>query len=194
MPERRVPGRSAVTRRAITDIVRSAVLGSYGIAGFASPRPVDRLIRWLRLDEPAIRIRYDEGLSVALHVRVAYGLPIAEVARQVDSAVRFSVGRALGRSIDTLTIHVDGLDDVAGGTQPAVGTHDLGEPSADVPTATPDATPDLAPTPMPDPARDLVPNAAPAVQPGNGRGANGLALEDTGPAGQTQAARTGGRS
>jgi len=118
MPERRVPGRSAVTRRAITDIVRSAVLGSYGIAGFASPRPVDHLIRWLRLDEPAIRVRYDEGLRVAVHVRVAYGLPVAEVARQVESAIRFAVGRALGREIDELTIHVDGLDDHTGGSPP----------------------------------------------------------------------------
>jgi uncharacterized alkaline shock family protein YloU len=118
MPERRVPGRSAVTRRAITDIVRSAVLGSYGIAGFASPRPVDHLVRWLRLDEPAIRVRYDTGLRVAVHVRVAYGLPVAEVARQVESAIRFAVGRALGREIDELTIHVDGLDDHAGGSPP----------------------------------------------------------------------------
>jgi uncharacterized alkaline shock family protein YloU len=118
MPERRVPGRSAVTRRAITDIVRSAVLGSYGIAGFASPRPVDHLVRWLRLDEPAIRVRYEDGLRVAVHVRVAYGLPVAEVARQVDSAIRFAVGRALGREIDELTIHVDGLDDHAGGGPP----------------------------------------------------------------------------
>jgi len=118
MPERRVPGRSVVTRRAITDIVRSAVLGSYGIAGFASPRPVDHLIRWLRLDEPAIRVRYDDGLRVTVHVRVAYGLPVAEVARQMESAIRFAVGRALGREIDELTIHVDGLDVHAGGSPP----------------------------------------------------------------------------
>jgi uncharacterized alkaline shock family protein YloU len=132
MPERRVPGRSAVTRRAITDIVRSAVLGSYGIAGFASPHPVDHLIRWLRLDEPAIRVRYDEGLRIAVHVRVAYGLPVAEVARQVESAIRFAVERALGRGIDELTIHVDGLDDHAGGSPPPAVAHDVERASASV--------------------------------------------------------------
>ena len=36
-------------------------------------------------------------------------MPIAEVARQVDSAVRYSIRRALAREIDRLTIHVDGL-------------------------------------------------------------------------------------
>ena len=36
-------------------------------------------------------------------------MPIAEVARQVDSAVRYAIRRALGREVDRLTIHVDGL-------------------------------------------------------------------------------------
>jgi uncharacterized alkaline shock family protein YloU len=121
MPERRAPGRSAVTRRAITDIVRAAVLSSYGVVGFASRRAVDPLIRWLRVDEPGIRIRMDERLSIALHLRVAYGLPVAEVARQVESAVRYSVERALGRPVDDLSIHVDGLDATPGGPPPADG-------------------------------------------------------------------------
>jgi uncharacterized alkaline shock family protein YloU len=124
MPERRVPGRSAVSRRAISDIVRSAVLGSYGVAGFASPRPVDRLIRWLRIGEPAIRIRYDDGLRVVLHLRIAHGLPVGEVARQVDSAVRYALERALDRQVDELTIHVDGLDEHAGIGPPIVTVGD----------------------------------------------------------------------
>jgi uncharacterized alkaline shock family protein YloU len=129
MPERRVPGRSAVTRRAITDIVRSAVLGSYGIAGFASSRPVDHLVRWLRLDEPAIRVRYDDGLRVELHLRIARGLPVGEVARQVDSAVRYALERALDRQVDELTIHVDRLDDHVGIGPPIVTVVQVGESS-----------------------------------------------------------------
>ena len=38
-----------------------------------------------------------------------FGLPIAEDARQVDSAVRYGIRRALEREVDRLTIHVDGL-------------------------------------------------------------------------------------
>jgi uncharacterized alkaline shock family protein YloU len=173
MPERRVPGRSAVTRRAITDIVRSAVLGSYGIAGFASPSPVDHLIRWLRLDEPAIRIRYDDGLRVAVHVRVAYGLPVAEVARQVESAIRFAVERALGRGIDELTIHVDGLDDRAGGSPPPAVAHDAERASASVSDA---------------PVSDL---AAPG---GSVNGETSGARDDAAIAGKTPVAPRGGPS
>jgi hypothetical protein len=36
-------------------------------------------------------------------------VPIAEVARNVDSAVRYGVHRALDRDIDELAIHVDRL-------------------------------------------------------------------------------------
>jgi uncharacterized alkaline shock family protein YloU len=177
MPERRVPGRSAVTRRAIINTIRSAVLGSYGVAGFASPRPIDPLIRWLRLGEPAIRIRYDEGLSVILHLRVAYGLPIAEVARQVDSAVRFAVGRALGRQIDALTIHVDGLDDEIGGAPAAAGSVGSEGPPAVAPEAA---------------ANGLEPHAAPGPQRPNGRTSDGRTPDDGRRTGPTPAAPAGG--
>jgi len=199
MPERRVQGRSAVTRRAITDIVRTAALGSYGIAGFASPRPIDRLVRWLRLGEPAIRIRYDDGLRIVLHVRVAYGLPVAEVARQVESAVRFAVGRALGRGVDVLTIHVDGLDDRASGAPPSSAA----QPAGEGPAAGPDAAIDgpasaTAPGAAPERARDAAPERAPDPTP-NGRPRNGRPavrrLPDGGtPAAQTPVAPTGGET
>ena len=40
---------------------------------------------------------------------IVYSPAVAEVARQVDSAVRYAVRQALGREIERLTIHVDGL-------------------------------------------------------------------------------------
>ncbi len=39
MPERSVAGRSLVSRRAIEEIVRAAVLGSYGVVGFVDDDP-----------------------------------------------------------------------------------------------------------------------------------------------------------
>ena len=108
MPERPASGRSVATRRAVTDIVRTAVLGSYGVAGFATPAPWGHLTRLLGLGEPGIRIDLDD-LAIELRIRVAYGLPIAEVARQVESAVRYALDRDLGRAPGSIEIHVDGL-------------------------------------------------------------------------------------
>ena len=110
MPLRLPAGRSAVTRRAIADIVRSSVRGSYGVVGFATPTLGGHLVRALGLGEPGIRVAIDDGVSIELHLLVASGLPIAEVARQVDSAVRYALRRDLGRQTVQVTVHVDGLE------------------------------------------------------------------------------------
>ena len=102
-------GRSLVTRRAVVDIARNATLDSYGVTGLASTR-VQALVGHLGFAQPGIKVRLAGDLSIALDVNVAYGVPIAEVSRQVDSAVRYAIRRALGREVDHLSIHVDGLD------------------------------------------------------------------------------------
>jgi len=109
MPEPSVAGKSIVTRRAIFDIVRTSVQGSYGVTGFSDPSFGRRLLRWVGLDRPGIQLTTEDGLRLDLYVTVAFGVPVAEVARQVDSAVRYSLRRLVGVEVASLTIHVDGL-------------------------------------------------------------------------------------
>jgi uncharacterized alkaline shock family protein YloU len=148
VPERPAPGRAVVTRRAVTDIVRTAVLGCYGVAGFATPDPRGYLVRWLGLGEPGIRVVLDD-LRIELRIRVAYGLPIAEVARQVESAVRYAIRRDLDREPGEVSIHVDGLVQ-RDGSLPAIPDADPGaadgEPS---PAAGAPAAPTAAPAEPP---------------------------------------------
>jgi uncharacterized alkaline shock family protein YloU len=101
------PGRALVTRRAIADIVRNVTLGSYGVAGFAGAGP------------SGLRISVRDGLRISLRLRVAHGLPIAEVARQLDAAIRHAIRQALSRDVDRLTIEVDQLEAHPGGKPPA---------------------------------------------------------------------------
>ena len=132
-------GRTLVTRRAVLDIVRSATLGSYGVTGFAGS-PIKRLLGWLGLRQPGIRVHLGPTLDVDLDLTVAYGVPVAEVARQVDSAIRYALHRALGRDVRRLTIHIDGLRFGPGGGPPsvvhvdraAVGPRDLADSGTDV--------------------------------------------------------------
>ncbi len=100
-----VPGRAVVTRRALEEVVRAAVLGSYGVTGLAEP-----FRRRLGLGGRAIRVTLRPDVAVDVRLMIAYGLPVAEVARQVDSAIRYALGRALGREIGPVMIHVEGLD------------------------------------------------------------------------------------
>ena len=133
------PGRSLVTSRAVADIVRTAVLGSYGVTGFAGSLP-ERLFARLGLATPGLVVRLSDGLDVDLDLTVAYGVPIAEVGRQVDSAVRYALRRALGLDVGRLVIHVDGLRFSPAGAPPlathddpaAVSTGDLADSGMDV--------------------------------------------------------------
>ena len=117
MPADPTPGRSLITRRAITDIVRAATLGSYGVTGFAGD-PIERLATWLGMGQSGLHVELRDGIELELELTVAYGLPIAEVARQVDSAVRYAIRRSLEREVHRLTIHVDGLTYQPGSVPP----------------------------------------------------------------------------
>jgi uncharacterized alkaline shock family protein YloU len=116
---RPTPGRSLVTGRALRDIVRTATIGSYGVTGFAGG-PVARIIERLGLGQPGLIVRLDDGIDVELDLTVALGVPIAEVARQVDSAIRYAVHRALDREVARIAIHVDGLHVPTGAAMPSL--------------------------------------------------------------------------
>jgi uncharacterized alkaline shock family protein YloU len=108
VPTHPTPGRSLVTRRALADIVRAATLGSYGVTGFAAG-PIARLAAAIGVGQPGLRLDVSNGVAIELHLTVAYGVPVAEVARQVDSAVRYAVERATGRTVGRIAIHVGAL-------------------------------------------------------------------------------------
>ena len=140
MATRPTPGRSLVARRAIADLVRTATLGSYGVSGFAGG-PLARLLRATGLATPGLVVRIDPDIEVELDLNVALGVPIAEVARQVDSAVRYAVRRALDRDVARLVIHVDGLHVQSGEALPTPGP---GLPAAIRPTDLADSGTDVA--------------------------------------------------
>ena len=139
MPTQPTHGRSLVTRRAVVDLVRSATVGSYGVTGFGG-RPVARLLGRLGLTQPGIVVHLGDGLDIELDLTVAYGVPVAEVARQVDSAIRYAIRRALDREVRRLTIHIDGLRFGPGGAPPsvvhvdpdAIGPRELADSGTDV--------------------------------------------------------------
>lgn len=138
MPSDQIPGRALATRRAAADVTRAAALGSYGVAGFEAG-PIERLHAMLVGRMPGIRISFAGGrLTIDLKLRVTAGLPVAEVARQVDSAVRYGIRRALGREVDELRIRIGGLESKPGAQPPVrphhpdVGNSDLADSGTDV--------------------------------------------------------------
>jgi uncharacterized alkaline shock family protein YloU len=132
------PGRSLVTRRAIRDLVRTAVLSNYGVTGFATGGPVGRILERAGLAHPGIHLEIEPELVVDLRLTVAYGLPIAEVARQVESSVRYTLHRALDREPARVSIrigkmvHQHGIAPGPGAAPGAPGPSDLAASGTDV--------------------------------------------------------------
>ena len=110
--------RSFATRRAVVDIVRAAALGSYGVRGFAAG-PLQQILGRLGLRTPGVVVGLGPQLSISIDLLMAYGLPIAEVARQVASAVRHAVRQGLGHEVGDLTIRIDGLRFKPGSVPPS---------------------------------------------------------------------------
>ncbi len=141
MAESPMPGRGLVTRRAVGDVVRRAAIGSYGVVAVSGPRPWHDALAWIGRAAPGVRVRLGPPLTVDLYLSVARGVPVAEVARNVDSAVRYGVRRALGREIDELAIHVDRLrtpvspstdgSEPLDGREPETTTRDAEAPSVE---------------------------------------------------------------
>jgi uncharacterized alkaline shock family protein YloU len=120
------PGRAVVTRRALVEIVRAAALGRYGVVGLAESR-----LGRIGLGRRPIRVVLRPDHAVDVRLRIAYGLPVAEVARQVDSAIRYALRRALGREVGPVTIHVEGLAAGPFATTAQPPTSTGGQPAGD---------------------------------------------------------------
>ncbi len=102
-------GRSLVTKRALRDLVRSAVLSVYGVSGFAGGRAAGRILGRIGLAHPGLKLRLGDTFDIELNLTVAYGLPVAEVARQVEAAVRYTLKNALTREPDSISIRIGRL-------------------------------------------------------------------------------------
>jgi hypothetical protein len=81
--------------------------------------PWHTALAWIGRSTPGVRIRLGPPLTVDLYLAVARGVPVAEVAHNVEAAVRYGVTRALDREIDALAIHIDRLR--APSRRPGVG-------------------------------------------------------------------------
>ncbi len=102
-------GRSLVTRRTVAEIARRAAMVSYGVVRVRGPHRLDDLAALLGRGVPGVRVTYGSQLRIDLWLTVAFGVPVAEVARNVEEAVRHAVRVAIGREVATLGIHVEAL-------------------------------------------------------------------------------------
>ncbi len=118
-PRAAVTDARAAQPRIIGELARQAAAGSYGVVAVRGPRWYDALLARLGRGISGVRVSTQPRLRVALYLALAPGVPVAQVASNVEKAVRYVVQRELGRSIDELAIHVGGVQVApAGGGSP----------------------------------------------------------------------------
>ena len=105
-------GKIEVTPTAIASLASQAVLECYGVVGMATKGLASGIVEIL---QPASHRRgvdvQIEGSSVVidLYVVMEYGTRITTVARNIQSAVRYTLEKALGMPVSAVNIHIQDL-------------------------------------------------------------------------------------
>jgi len=107
-----VNGRIEVSPTAIASLASQAVLECYGVVGMASPSAINGLAQMLRIEQRnhGVEVRADgESITIDLHVILQQGTRLMVVAEEIQHSVKFVVERSLGRPIEAVNVHVQGL-------------------------------------------------------------------------------------
>lgn len=107
-----VTGRIEVSPTAIASLASQAVLECYGVVGMASPGAVNGLAQMLRIEQRnrGVEVHADgEAITIDLYVILQPGTRLMVVAEEIQHSVKFVVERSLGRPIEAVNVHVQGL-------------------------------------------------------------------------------------
>ena len=98
-------GRLTIARDAVAEIVAETALGCYGVVGLSAGSRVGRMFR-------REGITVDGGpkeLRIELHVVVAHGLNLAEVASTIRSQVAYEVERLTSLSVSAVEVVIQAV-------------------------------------------------------------------------------------
>ncbi|HZQ82571.1 MAG TPA: Asp23/Gls24 family envelope stress response protein [Gaiellaceae bacterium] len=93
-------GRLTIAREAVAEIVAETTLGCYGVVGLSAGSRVGRMFR-----REGVSVEGGtDALRIEVHVVVAHGLNLAEVASTVRSQVAYEVERLTGLSVQAVEV------------------------------------------------------------------------------------------
>ncbi|HZC31452.1 MAG TPA: Asp23/Gls24 family envelope stress response protein [Gaiellaceae bacterium] len=102
-------GSVSISSDAIVHIVGETARECYGVVGMGG-------LKWLpeRIKRGIdIRRDADGGVTIELHVVVAYGLNLAEVASTIRNRVGYEVERLTGLPVRSVEVHIEGVRNTA---------------------------------------------------------------------------------
>jgi uncharacterized alkaline shock family protein YloU len=105
-------GKIEVTQTAIASLASQAVLECYGVVGMAVKDLASGIVQILApaSHRRGVNVQIVDGeIVIDLYVVIEYGTRIAMVARNMQSAVKYTVERALDVPVTAVNVHVQDL-------------------------------------------------------------------------------------
>lgn len=105
-------GKVCLTGSYFAELISDAVQSGVGVAGMANKGAGDEVLAIFYRDFPEKGVRVTEvdgGLDIELHIKVTYGLNIAEAVRSVTHRVKFVVEEATGLKVRKVRVSVDDM-------------------------------------------------------------------------------------
>lgn len=103
-------GKISMTSNYFAALVSRAVQSGFGVAGMAHRGTSDNLKGLVAKDFPekGVRVQEEDGqLVIDLHIKVTYGINIAEAVRSVSHRVKYVVEEATGLKVKNIRVSVD---------------------------------------------------------------------------------------
>ncbi|HEU5141187.1 MAG TPA: Asp23/Gls24 family envelope stress response protein [Bacillales bacterium] len=102
-----------ISNDVLATISGGAAVDCYGIVGMASQKQIkDGLSELLRKENfgrgVVVRQQEDE-VHIDMYIIVSYGTKISEVAHNVQTKVKYTLGQMLGLAVDSVNIYVQGV-------------------------------------------------------------------------------------
>lgn len=105
-------GKIEVSPTAIASLASQAVLECYGVVGMATKDLASGIVKILAPASHRRGVDIDIGndrIVIDLYVVIEYGTRIATVAQNIQSAVKYTVEKALGVPVVAVNVHVQDL-------------------------------------------------------------------------------------
>jgi uncharacterized alkaline shock family protein YloU len=100
--------------RDVSRVVRAAALSCYGVADVTARRWLDRVAALIGRGSAGVAVDAGAPFKIEVNVILSPSVPQAQVVANVADAIRYAVHRDFGRSIDELSVMVDGVTVAAG--------------------------------------------------------------------------------
>lgn len=102
-------GMICVRDRAIKTIASHISCSCYGVIGLAHKGLKKSFLGATDELEDAIKVSYNNGLIIDIHIYVSYGMNIQTISQNIQETLSYTLNDSFGLKVNKVNVHVDGI-------------------------------------------------------------------------------------